>query len=66
MNSVRDEADITNFHLVVYDESDEGVTLSAEARSAAWKARIAETPLQYGVGKLTSFGDHFYLVLISI
>lgn len=56
---------ITNFRLVVYDESEE-ITLAEDLRSAAWKARIADTPLQFGIGDLTSFGNHFYLVLISI
>ena len=55
---------ITNYHLVVYDESEE-VTLPAAQRSASWKAKVADTALEYGVGYLRPLGDHFYLVRAS-
>lgn len=58
-------AGITNYHLVVYDESGE-VLLPEPQRSAAWKARVARTPLEIGVGYARPLGDHFYIVRVSL
>lgn len=57
-------AGISNYHLVVYDESDE-IALPEQQRSASWKGKVADTPLGYGVGYLRPLGDHFYIVRIS-
>jgi len=57
-------AGISNYHLVVYDESDE-VALPDAQRSPAWKARIAGTWLEIGTGYMRPLGDHFYIVRIS-
>lgn len=57
-------AGTSNYHLVVYDESDE-VALPEEQRSASWKEKVADTALSYGVGYLRPLGNHFYIVRIS-
>jgi hypothetical protein len=51
-------AGINNYHLVVYDESDE-VALPDAQRSPGWNARIAGTQLEIGVGYTRPLGDHF-------
>jgi hypothetical protein len=53
---------ISNYHLAVYDESDE---VALPEQSASWKARVADTALGYGVGYLRALGGHFYIVRIS-
>jgi hypothetical protein len=57
-------AGISNWHLLVYDESGEVARPQAEW-SADWKATIADTPLEYGVGYIAPIGDNFYIVAIS-
>jgi hypothetical protein len=57
-------AGISNWHLLVYDESGEIARPQAEW-SADWKAKIADTPLEYGVGFIAPIGDNFYIVAIS-
>jgi hypothetical protein len=54
----------TNYHLAVYDESDE-VALPDAQRSPEWQARGRDTPLESGVGYVASMGGHFYIVRIS-
>jgi hypothetical protein len=55
---------ITNYHLVVYDESDE-VALPEAQRSPAWQARVSDTPLESGVPYVAPQGEHFYIVRVS-
>ena len=55
---------ITNYHLVVYDESDE-VALPEAQRSPAWQARVSDTPLESGVGYVAPQGEHFCIVRVS-
>src|SRR5258708_33877947 len=56
-------AGISNYHRVVYDESDE-VALPDAQRSPAWKVRIAGTRLEIGAGYVRPLDDHFYIVRI--
>lgn len=57
-------AGISNWHLLVYDESGEVARPQAEW-SADWQAKIADTPLASGVGYIAPIGDNFYIVAIS-
>ena len=59
-------AGITNFHLVVYDESDE-IGLPDDQHSSSWKARFARgwPQIAAGAGYVKSVGDHFYIVRVS-
>ncbi len=54
----------TNYHLVVYDESDE-VALPDARRSPAWQARIRDTKLESGTTYVAAQGEHFYIVRVS-
>jgi len=58
-------AGMSNWDLVVYDESDE-IALPAAARSAAWRMRVAGTALAIGEGTVWRLGDHFYLFWLSL
>jgi hypothetical protein len=55
---------ITNYHLVVYDESDE-VALPEAQRSPTSQARIRDTPLESGAPYVAPQGEHFYIVRVS-
>lgn len=58
---------ITDFHLVVYDESDE-IGLPDDQHSSSWKARFARgwPQIAAGAGYVKSVGDHFYIVRVSL
>ena len=55
---------LTNYHLVVYDESDE-IALPDARRSPAWQARIRDTRLESGTPYVAAQGEHFYIVRVS-
>ena len=57
-------ATITNYHLVVYDESDE-IALPDSRRSPAWQVRIRDTKLESGTPYVAAQGEHFYIVRVS-